>query len=184
MSTWGLWLPLWPWVSDSLVFERQPRTWQALLCWPGPLLACGMCPHPLLLMVAQLSPPCGFLVLILSGAMDSTLGILKVLQLPEPTRGSETHCPGRSLGVYKSRWHRADWHSPMFSDILGTLLGPPAACLPYSRPSSDLAPSFLLHLSSGAILSKVGDPLCSALAFSSLNTLKYSLCSNLVRPNL
>lgn len=85
LSIWGPWLPLWPWVSDSLVFEIWPLTWRALLCWPGPLLACGMCPHPLLLMVARLSPPCGFLVLILSGAMDSTLETFKVLQLPEPT---------------------------------------------------------------------------------------------------
>lgn len=71
-------------VSDSLGFELWPLTWQALLCWPGPLLACGMCPHPLLLMVAQLSLPCGFLVLILPCAVGSTLGALKVLRLPEP----------------------------------------------------------------------------------------------------
>lgn len=36
-------------------------------------------------MVVQLSPPCGFLVLILSGAVDSTLETFKVLQLPEQT---------------------------------------------------------------------------------------------------
>lgn len=145
-------------MSDSLVFEPWPLTWQALLCWPGPLLACGIYPHPLLLMVAQLSPPCGFLVLILSSAMDSTLGTLKVLELPELTgvlRHTALDTPLASMRADSTvECPQISWPHCWVSAH--------AACLPCSRPSSDLAPSFLLHLSSGAILSRVGDPLCSA----------------------
>lgn len=97
-----------------------------------------------LLMVAQLSPPCGFLVLILSGAVDSTLETFKVLQLPEQTGHLRYTALDPPLGVYMNHWHRTDWHSHMLSNILGMFMGANAACLPCSRFSSAPTPSFLL----------------------------------------